>query len=101
MEVPSFDMIPILRKDQGVVGGGVHLDLQHAAYIVYRVAAGPMNLWNAAERVCILHPVVAMAVRLADLRAGHQAAQVRCHGDLSRMRTHRMQPRIERPVGSA
>ena len=83
------------REDERVVGGGVHLDRQHALQLVERVAHRAVHLRHAAQRVGVLDLVAALGVRGADLRIGQQRAQVGRHRDLARMRPCLDQRRVE------
>ena len=51
-----------VREDERVVGGGIHLDVQHALQLVERVPHRAMDLGHAAQRVGVLDLVVALGV---------------------------------------
>ena len=83
VEVAAGDKLAVLGKDQRVVGDRVRLDLGDAAHVRDRVAHRAVHDRNAAERVRILN-AAALGVRLHDLRAGEQRAQVRRRRALGR-----------------
>ena len=63
------------------------------------VKAGPHYLWLAAQRVGVLH-LVAVAVRLADFRAGQQPAIAFSHCQLSGLAAQCLDARVERLVAT-
>src|SRR5579864_6406160 len=81
----AFRLFFIADEDQRVVDGGVHLGLKSTRAKFQRVAHRAVDLGNAAKGVSVLH-AAAVDVRLADLAAGDQAAQIRGNFSLSGMR---------------
>jgi hypothetical protein len=84
-KLPPETISPALRLDQRIVGDGVGLDLQRPPGLVEQVEAGAGHLRVAADAVGVLHPVVALAVAFADLRAVQQPAHGGGDGDLARL----------------
>jgi len=66
----------ILHEYQRIIDRGVRLGLKHRAAMSEGVAHRAMHLWDATQRVGVLH-AAAVAMRLADLALFEQTAQVR------------------------
>src|SRR6266436_6334511 len=64
-----------------------------------RVAHRAMHLWDAAQRIGVLH-AAAVAMRLTDLALFEQTAQVRRRPDLSGMRASLLDAIVEGDIGS-
>ncbi len=65
MEVAVRDEQAVLDEHERIVGRRVELGRDRVVDVVEQVAAGPVHLWRAAQRVGVLH-LVAPAVRLVD-----------------------------------
>ena len=89
----------ILHEHQRVVDRRVRLDLKHRAAMGERVAHRAMHLWDAAQRIGVLH-AAAVAMRLTDLALFEQTAQVRRSPDLSGMRASLLDAIVEGDIGS-
>ena len=91
---------PAVERDDGVVDGARELAVAHQAGVRERVAAGPVHLRRAAQRVGVLHAgALRAAVAGHDGGAGEQRAQVGGAVGLTRVRAQRLQVRGEHRVG--
>ena len=92
---------PAVQRDDGVVDGAGELAVAHQAGVRERVAAGPVHLRGAAQRVGVLHAgAVPGAVAGHDGRPGQQRAQVGGAVRLAGVRAQRLQVRGEHRVGA-
>src|SRR5215207_11163360 len=67
MEVTSAEQLSGVGEYERVIGGGVQLAADDAGAEIDRVEHRAVHLGHAAERVLILDPWIALAMRLADL----------------------------------
>jgi hypothetical protein len=65
----------LIGKHQRVVGHGIGFAHQHLRGVAHLVQAGAHHLRLAAQAVRVLHAVVALEVRAADLAAHHEQAR--------------------------
>ena len=72
MEISGGDYHVLVREDVGVVGNGVDLVLDDAAYVADIVLYGAVNLRYAAERVRILHMLLGPADEFASFEQVHE-----------------------------
>ena len=72
MEIAAGDDFVRVGEDQRIVGDGVDLALDDAGRVAQLVEHGAHHLGLAAQRIGILHPVVALEMGAADLAAGHE-----------------------------
>ena len=91
----------VAGEDERVVGDRVGLAQQHQRGVAQLVEAGADHLRLAAQAVRVLHAVVALQVRAADLAAREQRAVVARDVDLPRLAAQRVDARIERAVAAA
>ena len=89
----------LLREDQRIVDGGVHLDLEHLAAVRKRVAHRSVDLRDTAHRIGILHRL-ALAMRLANDAALQHAAEVFRHQQLAGMRPGVLDTLVKGDVGA-
>ena len=98
MKVATADDVALAgllgTKDERVIGGADHLTQQHALRIQQAITRGPVYLRHAAQRVRVLH-LATVFVRRHDWTATKQHAQVFRRHRLPRMRSRRMNARIE------
>jgi hypothetical protein len=84
-----------LAVDQDrIVGDGVQLGLHDAGQVAEGVAAGAVDLRDAAERVGVLH-LAAVGVAGEDFAAGHEAIHVHGRLDRAAVRAEGDEPLIE------
>jgi hypothetical protein len=92
---------PAVQRDDGVVDGAGELAIAHQAGMCERVAAGPVHLRRAAQRVGVLYAgAVPGAVAGHDGRPSEQCAQVGGAVGLAGVRAQRLQVRGEHRVGT-
>ena len=98
VEVAPRHDVAVLRQHDRVVRDGVQLDLEDAAREREHVAGRSVDLRGAAERVRVLHEVLAVPVRREDRRALEEEPEVRGARGLPRMRAEALEPVVERRV---
>ena len=67
MEVAARDDQILIGEDGGIVGHGVELGKQDRSHVTDAVFGRPMHLWDAAERVRILHVLFGLLDELTPL----------------------------------
>ena len=87
-----------LGEYQRIVGDAVGFDFQRGRCLAQDVQCRAHHLWLAAQAVRVLHAHVVVAVRFADARVQHQAAQGGSGCDLTALPTQGMDARIERRI---
>ena len=55
MEVAAGDGFVVIGENDGVVGNRIYLAGYRIIHIFYCIAACAVNLWRAAERICVLY----------------------------------------------
>ena len=91
---------PAVERDDGVVDGAGELAVAHQAGVRERVAAGPVHLRRAAQRVGVLHAgAFSGAVAGHDGGVGEQHPQVGGAVGLAGVRAQRLQVRGEHRIG--
>src|SRR5260370_1843599 len=90
----AFGIPRIGDADKGIVNRGICLRLKYFATVCQSVPRGAVNLWDAAQRIRVLH-AAAVAMRFADLTAFQHAPQVGRGLHLTSVRTGFVNARVE------
>ncbi len=96
MEVAARNHLGVLvfvKENQRVVGDRVQLDFHYPARIGDRIAHRAMHLWDAAQRIRVLH--VERIVGPGESRTGQQFAHHCRAFDLARVRARGVDPGVE------
>ena len=101
MEVAAREHGLVFGKHQRVVGDGIGLNEQHAGCVAQLVQASAHHLRLAAQAIRVLHPVVPMQVRVADLAARKQCTVDLGHVDLAGLAAQHVDARVKRAVATA
>ena len=90
----AFSLFRIRNEDQRIVDRGIGFGLKHLAAVGERISHSPVHLWDAAQRVSILH-AAAIAVRFTNLATFQHFPQVRSCFHLTRVRTRLVNAFVE------
>ena len=93
MEVTAGDNGLVVEEHQRVIGDGVELDLDLLTDILERVAAGAVQLRDAAQGVSVLNAILLAVVE--DLGAVEQLAHIRGDEHLALLTAHLMDAGVE------
>ena len=99
MKIAAGNDLTRARKDQGIIRGAVHFDLENLARVAQGVAHGAVNLRHAAQAVSVLHARAAL-MGFVDRAAAIQPGQVARGNDLPGMRPRRVQSFVEGASGA-